>query len=476
MRRMMRPWAWLLCALAAAGCSPESERTAGERPVRIVLITLDTLRLDSFDGPRSTMPETLAWASTGRIFDAYYSVTSTTQPTHATLFTGLYPWEHGLTANAMILGQRHETVAEVLAARGFETAAVVASFPLHGDFGFDQGFQVYVNEFGEDGRAPAQPEPDSPGDPALPVDPEDAQDALDAERDGELHSKADRIQARVDRLLDEIPERDQFLWFHYFDPHAPYGDSSESPERAEARTVGDSIDFPRTIFRRLRKGADLGKTLERVRARYDTDVLFMDGILGDLFQRLDDERDRYETHVVVLSDHGEALGEGGTIGHGKRLLDCLVRVPLFIVSPRVEPGRTDVPVGTVDVAATLLALAGEGSSARRGRDLTGALDAAEPVHGMRRTFEGPYEESRTDNRPHLLPEHLFFTVRDRAYYTGDPGEVRVGDSDIRLSNEATAAEVRDLFGAFLDELRQLEAEGVEDPEVLRRLEALGYTK
>ena len=463
--RRGRTWPGLLAALLLLACGADDALEDGEqqaqRPIRIVLVTLDTLRLDAFDGPASAMPEMRAWAERGLIFDQYYSVTATTRPTHATLFTGLYPWEHGLTSNAMNFSRTHETVAEILTGQGFETAAVVASFPLHGVFGFDQGFGRYENEFGEEGEsldeeAFAEPEGDE-----------------EEGRNGHLHSEAERILERSLSVLDEMGDGDQFLWFHFFDPHAPYGDSLKTAEESAA----DGGRYtPARILRRLRNGKVLEDILAELRELYDADVRYLDAALAQLFERIDADAEQFETHVIVVSDHGEALGEAGSIGHGKRLLQCLIRVPLFIVSPRVEPGRSAAPVGSVDVAATLLALGGIEGRLPRGRDLTGGLGPAVPIYGMRRTFEKPTRELRTDNLKHPLPERMFFAFNSQGYYTGDAKVVRLGPHPAPSATNRKALAVRELFAGFQEQLESLDVEVVDDPELLRRLEALGYTQ
>ena len=451
----------LLGALLLTSCgADEPVHREPERPRRIVLVTLDTLRLDAFDGPQSAMPELRAWADRGRLFEQYYSVTSTTRPTHATLFTGLYPWEHGLTSNAMNFSRQHETVAEILSAQGFETAAVVASFPLHGVFGFDQGFGLYVNEFGEEGELLTE---------EAFTDVDDDEEG----RNGHLHSEADRILERSLTVLDGMSAGDQFLWFHFFDPHAPYGDSLKTDEESAAN---GGRYTPARIFRGLRNGKVLSEVLAELREFYDADVRYLDAVLAQLLERIDADAEQFETHVVIVSDHGEALGDAGSIGHGKRLLDCLIRVPLCIVSPRVEPGRSQAPAGSVDVAATLLAMAGLEGRLPRGRDLTGELADGAPVYGMRRTFEEPTRELRTDKRKHVLPERLFFAVRSGSYYRGDSEAVRLGDSAASRVTDRQALAVRELFAGFQQQLEALEVEAIDDPELLKRLEALGYTQ
>src|SRR6185503_3695464 len=102
----------------------------------------------------SAMPHLLARAHGGLAFDAFFSATSSTQPTHASLFTGLHPWQHGVTRNGVELSAHYTTLAETLRANGFATAAVVGSFPLASRFGFAQGFDSYDEEMEQGQMAP----------------------------------------------------------------------------------------------------------------------------------------------------------------------------------------------------------------------------------------------------------------------------------------------------------------------------------
>ncbi len=449
------------CGGSATGPEDEGARPRAEDPkdasipTRVVLITLDTLRLDSFsgggDGPPQ-MARTVEWAQRGAVFQNYFSCSSTTLPAHASMLTGLQPWEHGATANGMVFSGRHRTVAEILSERGFETKAVVASFPLHSKFGLDQGFDVYLNEFGE------------PGQTFEELADED-------DRDGHLHSLADRINERAFEALDAPGERDQFLWFHYFDAHAPYGDSI-APE---------SNWFPRVLVQRLQTNPEeLDVILTRSREQYRLDVQYLDRHLNKLFERIAADA-RYDTHVVVVSDHGEAFGEGGTLGHGKRLVQVQIQVPLFIVSPRVEPGFRTLAAGSIDIAPTLLALAG-----LRDYDLPGGRDLSadggetlREVYGMRRTFTEPYTELRIDGTSHLLEDFLFFAAGPSTFLVGNSERVTQGDTDRPIKGKARTERYRELFAGFQATLAALPTEagaGELDESTMRALEQLGYAK
>lgn len=140
MARRIAVLVWLALAVVASGCS----RPAPKR-VRVVLVTLETLRYDVFAGGalRPAMPRLLERARHGTRFTHFYAATSTTEPSHATMFTELHPWQHGVVCNGEVLDRRVRTIAEVLREVGFETRAVVASHPLAAEFGFARGFDAF---------------------------------------------------------------------------------------------------------------------------------------------------------------------------------------------------------------------------------------------------------------------------------------------------------------------------------------------
>jgi arylsulfatase A-like enzyme len=427
----------IAAAISLAACAP------GESSERIVLVTLDTTRADAFspgsDG-RVPLERTAAWAQRGRRFTRCYAASSTTQPTHASLFTGLHPWEHGVPRNGAVL-EGGATLAERLQAAGFATAAAVASFPVDAQFGFARGFDRYEDTFTHgdvsmwSGVAPA----------------------------GAFWSPAQVVIERAQEVLDSLPAPRQFFWFHFFDPHGPYGDSDgESPGLGLIE-----------VRERIRRGEDATALVQRARLLYESDLRSMDRALDELLARLDaDAAQGIETHVVLVADHGESFGEGGSLGHGKRLTREQIQVPCVVRSPRITPGESALPVGTVDFHATLLDLAGlphEG----HGRSLLNADLAPTPVVGMRRTFPKPYRELRTDGRVVVIDGVQFFVADDAGVFTGNADAVRRFDVGDEVPAEV-AAGARKLFAGFTEALASKNPRESLDEETRRRLETLGY--
>lgn len=430
----MRFTTLLLVAALLASCGSD------RRPRRVVLVTLDTLRHDSFD---ATMPATRALAERGLIFDDFYSATSTTQPTHATLFTGLHPWQHAVPRNGAILPQSAETLAERYRAAGYRTAAVAASFPLERRFGFDQGFEVYRDDF-EHFQANQWNEFDV---------------------GGAFYSLANSVTDKAIEELDALGEQDQFLWFHYYDPHAPYGDTG--PEGAT--TIGQLYE----AAKRGRKAVK--KAIGVARAGYDRDVAFLDRALARLLERVLADSERFETHVLVTADHGESFGEDNSFGHGKRLTRSQVHVPTFLLSPAVEPGRDSRSGGTVDIPTTLLALSGlEALGRGAGWNLLEHSSQRPAVMGMRREFLEPFRDTRADGTVELVQGPRFYVVREGALHVGDKNGV---ESESGAADATFAEELARAFSVFEDELTGQEVEDVaDDPAALEALEGLGYTQ
>jgi arylsulfatase A-like enzyme len=418
-----------LALLATTGSGPGCARGDAGFGERLVLITLDTLRYDRLVGDATRMPNTRRWAEEATSFARFYATTATTLPTHATLLTGLHPWEHGVVRNGLPLDASFVTVAERLRGAGFATAAVVAALPLSRRFGLDQGFDVYRDAF--ELRAPD-------------------------DRAGPYYSLASSITDAALAVLAEASDPRQFLWVHYYDPHAPYGDTGSAP------TVE-----PTDVHRAAREGRDGGAVLARARDLYDADVRFLDTELARLLERLAEDAERFVTHVVITADHGEAFGEDGALGHGKRLIPAALHVPALVRSPRMAAGTRHDVAGTVDLAPTLLSLAGLVPATRRGRSLIDPTEVSGGAIGMRRSFDEPYPELLADGRIRAIEGPLFYRVDGR-------GRLVRGNATRLMDPAPDAARLRERFAALERDLAAQPAPPGPDSEVAEGLRALGY--
>jgi arylsulfatase A-like enzyme len=355
-----------VCSVCTAGCTFKEEQ-AKDRFPNIVLVVLDTTRKDhcsAYGYWRDTTPHLREFTAQGVRFDLAYSPTATTAPTHATIFTSLYPVAHRVIKNGVNLQEYHQTLAEFLSAKGFETAAVVSSFVLDAKFGFEQGFSFYDDD----------------------LDPNESVWAPKVWEDhiieGGFDRRADYTTHRVVRWLRERrdPARPFFLFVHYFDPHLPY----QPPEPFRSRfgpapPPGGQMDLEDTIN------------------QYDGEIAFTDQELGRLLDALRRMGLEEETLVLIASDHGEGLMQHGVLSHGPVIYEEAVRVPLLIRWPdHLPPGRVlSEPVEMVDLAPTIFDLIGvepEGWTTH-GQTLAAALrdeaslDPDRPIYLHRRHYD-----------------------------------------------------------------------------------------
>ena len=353
----------LLATLAGVVPLVSCDRSAPTRPApSVLLITIDTLRADhcSVQGyPRATTPELERFARDGTRIELAYAPTATTAPTHATIFTSLYPLAHGVRKNGMTLGAEHTTLAERLAAAGYQTAAVVSSFVLDPKFGFDQGFDRYDARF--------------EGDTSSVRAPRWQDHEVDA-FDQPANATTDKALAWLGRQRE--PGRPFFLFVHYFDPHHPY----VPPEPLASRFVS-----PGAV-----------SELEATTAAYDGEIAFADREIGRLLAGLEPLGLAADTLVVITGDHGEGLMQHGHMTHGVQIYEEAVRVPLLIrLQGRVGAGLVlGGPVELVDLVPTVLDLlelpqdAGlQGQSLAAALAGRAALDPERPVFLHRRHYE-----------------------------------------------------------------------------------------
>ena len=179
--------------------------------------------------------------------------------------------------------------------------------------------------------------------------------------------------------------------------------------------------------------------------------------------------------MVVVSDHGESFGESGTLGHGKRLTPEQIHVPLVIRSPRLEPGRCATPVGTIDVTATLLSLAGQADLPAGARDLCQPLEEA-VVMGMRRTYQETYTELRADGQMEVIEpdDRRYYLIENGVCYAGGTGVVSIDDAEVALADAAQAQRLQALFDAFTRDFNALGYRVLDDAETLEKLRQMGY--
>src|SRR5262245_2775491 len=287
--------------IAALGVSACGDQPAKQVPPNIVLVTLDTTRADHLGCYGATGVETPnldRLAAEGVRFATAVTPVPQTLPAHCTIMTGRTPPGHTVHVNGSALPEDIQTLAEALAASGYETAAFIGSGILAPSSGLRQGFSAYDREFG--------------GGPGVSRD-----------------RRGDEVVAALESWL---PRRDVsrplFVWIHLYDPHAPY----DAPEPFGSRFATHP---------------------------YDGELAFTDSCVGRALAALEKGGVLAHGLVAVAGDHGEGLGDHGEATHSVFIYEATLRVPLILWWPaRWKPA---VVVGTArlqDIAPTLLQAAG----------------------------------------------------------------------------------------------------------------------
>lgn len=269
----------------------------------VIIISVDTLRSDrlgtyGYQGIKT--PHIDGFAEQSLVFEHAYSPCPLTLPAHATLFTGLLPPEHGIRDNSFYdLPQNLETLAQRLSTSGYATAGIVSSVILGQRTGIAKGFQAYNSDL------------------------RDASGQVFASRDGESS-----IKLALDWLSQQGENSKTFLFLHLFEPHTPY----DAPD----------------IF--------AGPGIHP----YDAEVAYTDALLGTFFEGLKQQK-RYQKSIILLvSDHGEGLGDHGEAEHGILLYREAIQVPFILKLPGEQAAgkRLNFPVMLADVKPTLEQLVG----------------------------------------------------------------------------------------------------------------------
>jgi hypothetical protein len=265
------------------------------------VISIDTLRADHVDTRRA--PHLISWAAQGgTLFSAAESQVPLTLPSHTVLFTSTYPYENHVEENAGAVPRGAVTLASVLQARGYKTAAFIGSIFLERQLGLDRGFDTYDSpfRFGAFSRLSGE--------------------MLFAGNGNSYAARERRPGALVIRAANQwmAAHKNQpvFVFIHLFDVHKPY---------------------------------PLGS--------YDAQLGSVDRLLGAFQQTLKNEGWWDRSLVVLTSDHGEGLGEHGESDHGYFIYESTLHVPLIVHWPQGAarlPARLDQPVGLVDLAPSIL--------------------------------------------------------------------------------------------------------------------------
>lgn len=388
----------------------------------IVLISIDTLRSDHLPAYGYRRVETPAIDALRRdavLFTRAYSHVPLTLPSHCSILSGRLPGEHGVRDN---VGYHYDAAASaslplVLKQAGYATGGAVSAFVLRGETGISRGFDYWDSD----------------------VTMQFSAGLAQSRRAGQ---ETARLALGWLRGLRGVAGRPFFLFLHLYEPHSPY-----TPPEPFASRYKDSP--------------------------YDGEIANADSIVGDVLAELKRLGAYEKAIVVLLSDHGEGLGEHGEAEHGMLLYRTTLQVPLLLKLPGSRLGGTSVaaPAQLVDVYPTLLSLLGlqppAGLPGRSLLELGGGTGAERELYA-----ETSYP------RLHFGWSELSSLIRGRFHYIHGPDpelyDLAADPGEVHEARERERRSFADLRGRIARYQRPLQAPAAVDTETARQLAALGY--
>jgi len=285
--------------VALASCGAANAQTP------VILISIDTLRADHlscYGYRRVNTPHIDSLARGGTLFSQIDSQIPLTLPSHASLLTSTYPAGNKIEENGALVPPGAVTLASVLKSHGYRTAAFIGSIALDRRYGLDQGFETYDSPF-------------------------ESTAGIENPYSARLTRDATLVFRSARRWIETNQNHPFFAFLHLYDLHLPY------------RLPGYS-------------------TIKPSLAGYDAELAYVDTALGRFLDSLAHDGLWKKAVVVLLSDHGESLGEHGESGHGYFVYESTIHVPLLVHWPAdsrgVRPERVEEPGGLIDVAPTIL--------------------------------------------------------------------------------------------------------------------------
>lgn len=500
-----------------------------------ILITLDTQRADfisSYQPDKASTPHIDFLAQEGTLYENCYSLIPITLPSHASIFFSEPPYtlKNYNNGQAISRTRKRPSFVNIFRKNGYATAAFVSLGVLKSQFGLDEGFQEYQDEFPK----------------------------------GRWYLAAEEVNRHVFSWLDRNKEKKFFLWIHYSDPHDPYAPPTLPPDmkvflngeflgeyclnkyttyevplklkegkntlrfevnnlyrdksyafqaRFDELNIKDKeigIQFSRGwliqdensfFFSKKQSIIDLdcpspgrqtmlsfrGRLLlpiQAVRELYRREVEYMDGEIGKLWDKLREANLFPKTHILMVGDHGEGLGEylnqmgDPHIGHIHFLYDIYMKVPLIIYDPyAVKRGiRISSSVTLLDVGPTIISIMGlKRLSHFQGRNLLRLGKKKEFT-----IYQETYTPEAVKDRFAILqfPWHLIFTPEEKTYelfdLKTDPDEKENIFSGKPLSSKVV--KLKKELDSFVREAMKEKKEIKIDNKTKEMLRTLGYIK
>lgn len=316
----------------------------------IIFIVLDTVRADHlscYGYNRLTTPALDKIAAEGALFQQAVASAPWTLPSHASMFTGLFPSEHATSQEKPLLNLNIPTLAELLQQVGYRTAGFSNNPWIDTMTGLNRGFEFFLNwkQFRPNNKFSAFKK---------------------VAQQLRLRTQKRMAENTVDHMLQwlkTVPKQPRsapfFLFVNFMEAHLPYDPPPKYARRFSTPTSSQALnqDDARYITGQVKMSSE---DFELLTALYDSELLYLDDQLDRFFSALERLTLLDDTLLIITSDHGENLGDHGLMTHVFCLYDTLIRVPLIMrFPPQVGSAlNIDTQVQIQDLFSTILKSAG----------------------------------------------------------------------------------------------------------------------
>ncbi len=368
----------------------------------IFLITLDTFRYDLLN--EKITPNLWNLKKESYFFSNFYAVAPITLPAHCSIFTGLYPRHTGVKDNSIYkLNEKAETIPEILKNYGYSSYGFVSSYLLNRRFGLNQGFKIYQDNF-------------------IPIDKKSHFPST--------RRAFDTVSEAIE-FLNKTEEEKGFFFIHLYDTHAPY-----EPPFPFDEAYPDSL--------------------------YKGEGAYIDFILGNFFDSLKKSKIYDKAMIIILSDHGESLGEYGEPTHGFLLYNPTLHIPFLLHLPKQNFGKEiDLLSSQVDLLPTILSILKIKNKKIDGEDLF-------------KLEKGRYIFSETEIPLSFNWSSLFKIYKDKYSYILNPSD-KLFYLNKKIEDERLKKELKKELENYKKENPFWKTEKeILDEETIKNLRSLGY--
>ncbi|MGQ4557304.1 sulfatase-like hydrolase/transferase [Halobellus sp. GM3] len=422
-----------------------------------------------------------------------------TVPSHASLFTGLYPDDHRSSANSPNFNPPNTPLAKRLKEYGYETAGISANPWVSPNYNFDIGFDrfktaydFFWNGTGKDDLRKLSSRKKQfhtllkqTSWKSIP------KTVIDIIYEKTMAKRSDSGAQRItEDAINFLSSNNspKFLFLNYMEPHLEY----DPPEKLAVEELPPDVDLQKAYSTNQNPWEYLAGNIEMdpadfeiLRGLYRAEIRYLDSQIGKLFNRIEQD-DINETCFVVVGDHGENIGEHRLMDHQYSIYQTLIHVPLAIRYPkRIEPGRIEKPVETRHICETLCQLVGEQSQNRTNKSLIAPSELDDEIIAEYPDPQPSLDDLR--NRVGSLGESIMdFDRALRAIrydkwklIEGSDGHTELYNLDVDpeestpISNEKIQHRLRKKLHSKRGELKMTDSEG-KGQEVNDRLKDLGY--